>query len=101
MDGDVEAHELNESGVLAEAEQGCQVPRVVLVRVDSGELALAIDIAEDAASNVGQLCNPAIQLSVDVTPDTAARYTQVHAVFVDGTPVVLLRNTLLVRLREA
>ena len=57
MDGDVEAHELDKGGVLAKAEEGGEVVGVVLLEVDRRELTLAVDVAVDAAGDVGQLCD--------------------------------------------
>ena len=57
MDGDVETHELNERLVVAEAKEGREVVRVVLVGVDRGELALPVNVAVDATSDVGKLGN--------------------------------------------
>jgi hypothetical protein len=63
VDGDVETEELNEGWVLAEAEESSQVGRVVLVEVDGGELALAVDIAVDTTGNVRELGNPSEKVS--------------------------------------
>lgn len=58
MNGDVQAEQLDERGVIAEAKKCGQVPRVVLVSVDSREFATTVHIAVNATSNIGQLRNP-------------------------------------------
>ena len=58
VDGDVEAHELDEVGLVGEAEQVGEVVGVVLVGLDRGELAAAVDVTVDAASNGRELGNP-------------------------------------------
>ena len=82
VDGDVEAHELDKLLVVAVAEQGGQVGRVVLVLVNLRELAVAVDVAEDAAGNVGELGD------------------QVHRVVKRGLPVLALVHAVSVRLGE-
>ena len=57
MDGDVETHQLDEAGLVAEAKEVGQVPGVVLGGIDSGDFALTIDVAVDTTSNVGELGN--------------------------------------------
>ena len=80
VDGDVETHELNELGLVGKAKEVRKVVRVVLVSVDRGELSAAVDVAVDTTSNVGELGN------------------QVHSILEGGLPVLLLGDTLLVRL---
>jgi hypothetical protein len=59
VDSDVEAEELNERLVVAVAEERGEVGRVVLAGVDSRDLALAVNVTEDAAGNVRELGNAA------------------------------------------
>lgn len=59
MNGDVEPEELDEGRILSVAEECSQIPGVILAGVDSRDLALAVDVAEDAASNIRELGNPA------------------------------------------
>lgn len=73
MDGDVETHELDEGLVVTEAEESRQVPGVVLVGVDGGELALAVDVAEDTTGDVGELGDPEL--------NSATTYHRVCAAF--------------------
>lgn len=82
VDGEVETHELDELGVVAVAELGRQVLRVVGVGVDGDGLLTAVDVAEDAAGNHGQLGD------------------EVHRVVEGGLPVLLLVNAVLVSLGE-
>jgi hypothetical protein len=65
VDSQVKTHEFNETLVVAKAEQSRQVVRVVLLKVDSRQLAIAKDVAVDAASNVRQLGNPEPKLITD------------------------------------
>lgn len=76
VDGDVQSHELYELGDVAKAEQGSEVGSVVLVLVNGGKLAVAVDVAEDAAGNVGQLGD------------------EVHRVVKGGLPVFALVDAL-------
>ena len=63
VDSDVETEELNEGRVFAEAEESGQVGGVVLIEVDGGELALAVDIAVDTTGDVRELGNPSGKVS--------------------------------------
>ena len=58
VNGDVETEELNESRVLAKAEESGQIGRVVLVEVNGGELALTKDVSVNSAGNVGEFGDP-------------------------------------------
>lgn len=102
VDGDVETEELNEGRVLAEAEESGQVGGVVLVKVDGGELALSVDIAVDAAGNVGELGNPGEKKlgDVDDVNGTIDPNLQVHGILEGRAPVLLLGDTGLVGLGE-
>ena len=80
MNGNVKTHKLDECRVFTKAKKRSQIPGVILAGVNSRELALSIDIAEDATSNVGELGN------------------QIHSIFEGGLPVLLLGDTLLVGL---
>jgi hypothetical protein len=80
VDGDVQPHEVDELLGLSEAEEGSEVGRVVLVGVNGGELSVAVDVAEDASGNVGELSD------------------EVHRVVERGLPVLLLVDTVRVRL---
>jgi len=55
VNSDVEPKEVNESGVLREAQEVGQVPGVILVQFNSRELALTVDVTVDATSNVRKL----------------------------------------------
>ena len=57
MDGDVETHQLDEGGLVTEAEKVGQVPGVVLGGVDGGKLATAVGVAVNAARYIWQLGN--------------------------------------------
>lgn len=57
VNGDVETEQFNEAGVFAEAEERGKVPRVVLVSIDSRQLAQTINVAVNATSDIGQLSN--------------------------------------------
>ena len=82
VDGNVQSHQLDELLVVAKAEQGSEVGRVVLVGVNGRELAVAVDVSEDSSGNVGELGN------------------EVHRVVKGGLPVVSLVDTVGVGLGE-
>lgn len=83
VDGQVETHQLNKVGVVAEAELVGKVEGVILVLLDGGNLAALEDVLVDARSNVGELGN------------------QVHGILVGVGPVLLLVDALGVGLGEA
>lgn len=78
MDGDVKTKEFDESRVLAKAKEVGQIPRIILGRVNGGELASTINITIDATRYVGKFRN------------------EIHRIFENGTPIVLFGDTLLV-----
>lgn len=82
VDGQIETQELNEVGVVAEAQLVGKVERVVLVLLDGGDLASLEDVLVDASGNRGQLGD------------------QVHRVLERVSPVVLLVHALSVGLGE-
>lgn len=82
VDGQVQTHELNEVGVVAETKLVGEVEGVILVLLDGGNLATLEDVLVNARSNVGQLGN------------------EVHGVLKGVAPVLLLVDTLGVRLGE-
>lgn len=82
VNGHVETHQLDESGVISVTEHVGQVPRVILGRVDGGNLAVSVDVLEDSTGDGGQLGD------------------QVHGILIDGLPVVLLGRTLGISLGE-
>lgn len=55
VDSDVQTHQLDESLVLSESEEVGQVVRVILGSVDGGQLARAVQVAVDSASDVREL----------------------------------------------
>lgn len=60
MDGEVETHQVNEGIVLAEAEKVGQVVGVILGGVNGRELALAVKVVVDSASDARKLGNTRI-----------------------------------------
>ena len=58
MDSDVESEKLNEVLLLSESKQVREIPGVILGWVNGWQLALAIDITVDTASNVRQFGDP-------------------------------------------
>ena len=82
VDGQVQTEELDEVGVLAEAELVGEVERVVLVLLDSGDLAALEDVLVDAGGDGGELGD------------------QVHRVLESVAPVLLLVDALGVGLGE-
>lgn len=52
MDRDVQTEKVNEGIILAESKEMGKVPRIVLGRVNSRNLALAINITEYTTSNI-------------------------------------------------
>lgn len=83
VDGEVEAHQLDEVLVVAKAKLVGKVERVVLVLLNGGDLAALEDVLVDARGNVGQFGN------------------EVHRVLKGVGPVVLLVDTLGVGAGEA
>ena len=83
VDGEVKSEKLNELLVVAEAEEGGEVSRVVK-RVVNGanDLSVLEEVSVDSRSNDGELGN------------------EVHGILVGVLPVLLLVNTLLVSLGE-
>lgn len=82
VDGEVEAHQLNEVAVAAIAELIGQVKAVILVLLDRSDLAVLENVAVDLGGNGRQLGN------------------EVHRVLEGVLPVILLVDTLGVGLRE-
>mgnify|MGYP005989195041 CR=1 FL=1 len=82
VDGEVEAEQLNEVSVVAEAELVGEVEGVILVLLDGSDLSALEDVLVDARSNVGELGD------------------QVHGVLESVAPVLLLVDTLSVGLGE-
>ena len=82
VNGQVQTHEFNKVLVAREAELVGQVERVVLVLLDSRDLAILEDVAVDLSGDGGQLGD------------------QVHGVLESVGPVLLLVNTLGVGLGE-
>lgn len=60
MDGDVKTHQLDERLVLAKPKKVGQVVRVIFGRINGRELALSVQVAVDATSNVGKLGDPVL-----------------------------------------
>jgi len=82
MNGEVQTHQVNEILVSAETELVGQVETVVLVGLDGGDLSVLVDVAVDLGGNGGELRD------------------EVHGVLKGVAPVVLLVDTLCVRLGE-
>lgn len=82
VDGQVQAHQLDEVLVAPEAELVGQVESIVLVLLDSGNLAILEDIAVDAGGDGGELGD------------------EIHGVLKGVLPVLLLVNALRIGLRE-
>lgn len=82
VNGQVQTHELNKVGIVAEAKLVGEVEGVILVLLDGGNLAALENVLVDARSNVGELSN------------------QVHRVLEGVAPVLLLVDTLGVSLGE-
>lgn len=80
VDGEVQTHKFNKVLVAFEAQELREVVRVVLVGFNFGQLAILVDVAVDASSNLGQLGN------------------QVHSVLKGRLPVLGLVDTLRVGL---
>ena len=68
VDGEVQSHELNKVVVLGETELVGQVPRVVLVLLHGRHLAVFEDVAVDARSNRGKLCDEVHRVLESVLP---------------------------------
>ena len=82
VDGQVQTHQLNKVLVVAESELVSQVEAIILVLLDSGDLAILEDVAVDAGSNGGELGN------------------EVHGVLEGVLPVFLLIQTFGIGLGE-
>lgn len=62
---DIEPKEFDERWVLSVAKEGGQIPGVILAGVDSRDLALAVNVTEDAAGDVRKLGNPVKKVSTE------------------------------------
>ena len=82
VDGEVQAHQLNEVLVLGETELVGQVERVVLVLLDGSNLAVLVDVAVDLGGESGELRD------------------EVHGILKGVLPVLRLVHTLGVGLGE-
>jgi len=80
VDGEIKTEKLDKGRIFAKTKKVGKVPGVVFGRVDSGEFAKTVDIAVDAGSNIGELCN------------------KIHGILEDGAPVILLVHTVLIGL---
>ena len=80
VDGKVESHEFNKVLVLSETELVGQVVTVVLVLLDWSNLTILVDVAVNLSGDGRELSN------------------EVHGVLKRRSPVILLRDTILVRL---
>ena len=58
VNSDIETKELNKIFLLSEAEEVGKIPGIVLVWIDSWELATSVNIAVDATGNIWQFGNP-------------------------------------------
>jgi hypothetical protein len=68
VDGQVQTHQLNEVGVVGEAELVGQVVGVVLVLLDRGDLAVLVDVAEDLGGDGGETGNEVHRVLKGVLP---------------------------------
>jgi len=82
VDDEVESHEVNKVLVLAETELVGEVPCVVLILLDSGDLSILVDVSVDLGSDGWELSD------------------EIHGIIVEVAPVVLLVDTLCVGLSE-
>jgi hypothetical protein len=76
VNGHVQPHQLDKRLVISVPEHGSKVGGPILVGVDGGDLAVAVDVLEDSGSDDGELGE------------------EVHRVFVSGLPVFLLGGSL-------
>jgi hypothetical protein len=63
VDGDVKTEELDELGLVLEAEKLGKVVGVILVGLNGGELAVTVNITVDTTSNVRKLSDTIKRLS--------------------------------------
>ena len=82
VDGQVQAHKVNEVLVSSKTELVGQVETIILVSLGGGDLTILVDVAVDLGGNGGELSN------------------QVHGVLEGVVPVVFLVDALRVRLGE-
>jgi hypothetical protein len=101
MDRNVETQKFDESGVVAEAEEGGEVVGIILCWVDTGKFRAAEDVAIDATGNVGQFRNPRTACKRAAELMTERKDSQVHGILECGPPVLLLRHTFLVAFRKS
>jgi len=64
VDGDIQAHEVNEGLVIAKAKQRGKIVGVIFGRVDGRELSLTKDVAVDSSRNIGEFGDPRSSLLV-------------------------------------
>jgi hypothetical protein len=91
MDGDIQAHEINEGIVVTKAKQRSKVVGVVFRRVDGRELPLAKDVTIDSSRNIGELSDAGVYLSASRNLDKLGDL-QVHGVFKNRAPIILFGN---------
>jgi hypothetical protein len=96
VNGDVEAEQLDEGGIVSEPEKHGQVMAVISCGIDCGYLSLARYVAIDAACNVWQFCNAGEV--VEQRDKHSCEDIQVHAVFVYRFPVIFFGDAVLIRL---
>ena len=63
MDGDIQAHEVNEGLIITEAKQRCKIVGVIFGRVDGRELSLTEDVTVDSSCDIGELGDPKVAIS--------------------------------------
>lgn len=68
VDGQVQAHQLNEVLVVGETELVGQVEAVILVLLDGSNLAILVDVAVDLGGNGGELSNEVHRVLEGVLP---------------------------------
>lgn len=82
VDGEIQAHQLNEVLVVGETELVGQVVAVILVLLDGGNLSILVNVAVDLGGDGGQLCD------------------EVHGILKGVLPVLGLLHSLSISLGE-
>src|SRR4051812_47699447 len=68
VDGQIEAHQLNEVSVVAESQLVCQIPSVILIFLNGSNLAIFVDVTIDLGRNGGELGNQILSILECVLP---------------------------------
>jgi hypothetical protein len=100
VNGDVKPHQLDELGVITESKERSKVLRVIFGSINGREFTRAVSVAVNPASDVGQFGDAKLLVRLQIST-RKGRNVQIHAIFEDGSPVLLLRDALSISLGES